>query len=228
MYHHSDATDGDSGDEELDRVIARHIASNARLRAPAATPDTLSARYPRAQPPGLSRTTPLADEIALAVEAWLIGESNRSRDCNEQPRRDAELAVAESATVASHRIASMVEGARPPFYGAAAADAVEKMDADQLREYPCPICLQSFTRTAFSMLLPCYHRYCYGCISAWLRVSPATVRCPVCNTAPGALVYSIRSSSCYKVRDVAWLGTASAMGGLPPSGGDCGGGGGVR
>eukprot|EP00189_Rhodosorus_marinus_P007485 CAMPEP_0184753772 /NCGR_PEP_ID=MMETSP0315-20130426/44275_1 /TAXON_ID=101924 /ORGANISM="Rhodosorus marinus, Strain UTEX LB 2760" /LENGTH=211 /DNA_ID=CAMNT_0027233159 /DNA_START=235 /DNA_END=868 /DNA_ORIENTATION=- len=45
------------------------------------------------------------------------------------------------------------------------ADIVEQFY--DLCAHDCPICMSPMTRSKVSVLLPCFHRFCYPCIRAW-------------------------------------------------------------
>ncbi|KAJ1720936.1 hypothetical protein LPJ53_004486 [Coemansia erecta] len=50
--------------------------------------------------------------------------------------------------------------------------------------YLCPICLQPVAERCYTD--PCYHLYCFDCISQWTTQSS---RCPLCNTSAQWLVH---------------------------------------
>lgn len=57
----------------------------------------------------------------------------------------------------------------------------------------CVICLSEPIDDP-SMLLPCYHSFCYPCIVQWLSVHDT---CPLCKARPTSIIHNIRSSSAY-------------------------------
>eukprot|EP00002_Diphylleia_rotans_P000595 TRINITY_DN10302_c0_g1_i2.p1 TRINITY_DN10302_c0_g1~~TRINITY_DN10302_c0_g1_i2.p1 ORF type:complete len:265 (-),score=50.28 TRINITY_DN10302_c0_g1_i2:354-1148(-) len=87
-----------------------------------------------------------------------------------------------------------------------------------LKEYNCTICLQEMTRTNVSVVLPCFHRFCYHCICRWLHSSSS---CAICKAEVDCLVYSIRNDQSYKIRQRRDTGTKRSTMGigetLPPT-----------
>ena len=191
----------DSDDDEVDAAVVRIIRDNARLRAPPRDALTLAQLYPRAAAPLVSPLPSMVDEISREISAWIAAELIRGSS-------------APSPAAARNRDNDAGSSSAP--LPATARDRDSRIESMRnLHDHPCPICLSPFTRTSLSILLPCWHRHCYSCITNWLRVSSATTsgcgRCPVCNAQPGALVYSIRSSTDYKSRNLTWEGTPCAL-----------------
>jgi hypothetical protein len=62
-------------------------------------------------------------------------------------------------------------------------------DDDEHSSSPsCPICLDSLDDA--TLLDPCFHRFCFACALAWLRVTPT---CPLCKSPPVAVIHHIVS-----------------------------------
>ncbi|KAL0486283.1 E3 ubiquitin-protein ligase [Acrasis kona] len=59
---------------------------------------------------------------------------------------------------------------------------------------PCVICLSS-TLYRPSMVAPCFHSFCTGCISIWLERSD---KCPMCNQIAERIIYDIKDKNEYK------------------------------
>ncbi|XP_071598389.1 E3 ubiquitin-protein ligase Topors-like [Heliangelus exortis] len=58
---------------------------------------------------------------------------------------------------------------------------------DTPQEERCPICLDSWEDPSF--LLPCLHRFCYGCILRWVGSKP---ECPLCKRRVASILHSVR------------------------------------
>jgi hypothetical protein len=50
----------------------------------------------------------------------------------------------------------------------------------------CPICLDALDDA--TLFDPCFHRFCFNCALAWLRVTPT---CPLCKSPPLSLIHHI-------------------------------------
>mmetsp|Transcript_8381 Transcript_8381/g.25191 ORF Transcript_8381/g.25191 Transcript_8381/m.25191 type:complete len:147 (+) Transcript_8381:365-805(+) len=60
--------------------------------------------------------------------------------------------------------------------------------------------MNSMTRSKVSVVLPCVHKFCFGCIHSWLNkgLLEGQPTCPVCRCEVEQLIYTIRSSTSYK------------------------------
>ncbi|KAK8798200.1 hypothetical protein WA588_003285, partial [Blastocystis sp. NMH] len=66
-------------------------------------------------------------------------------------------------------------------------------------EASCVICYRPITRTTKSILLPCFHCFCYHCIVHWLKKRAI---CPICSNLCWMLIYTIRSNDDYKILSI--------------------------
>jgi hypothetical protein len=64
--------------------------------------------------------------------------------------------------------------------------AVDDDSDDHSSDGSCPICLDALDDA--TLLDPCFHRFCFACAIAWLRVTPT---CPLCKSAPVSLIHHI-------------------------------------
>jgi hypothetical protein len=79
--------------------------------------------------------------------------------------------------------------------------AVEKIPEAQRDQ--CSICLETITRTLFSITVPCKHHFCYHCIKKWSKTKQqGEIKCPLCNEKIFAIAYHIYSAYDYKIRAV--------------------------
>lgn len=187
----------DDGDE-FEAHVAAVVAANARLARLLPSDARLDeGRYSRALPPASApRRASVLDEILadLAAQAACTVESSaRSRMVPPPPLR-----------VDDHP--------RPP------PERLEHRDGRC-----CSVCLCAVARTQYSLLVPCWHVFCFACITKWLRVG--ALSCPECRGQPAALLYSVRSSTDYRYRLLseaapALLGTLEPVGksAAPPAG----------
>jgi hypothetical protein len=190
----------DDDDDAFEAHVASIIAANARLAR--MLPDGAQlheARHHRALPaprPPPSRS--VLDEIL------------------------ADLAAQAAAHAAAHCAAGPAAAAPPPPPRAPPL----RLDPPLRRPPPerlehrdgrcCSVCLCAVERTQYSLLAPCFHAFCFGCITKWLRVG-AVGSCPECRSIPSALFYSVRSRIDYRVRLLS--GDAPALlGALEPAG----------
>eukprot|EP00474_Spongospora_subterranea_P001529 CRZ01987.1 hypothetical protein [Spongospora subterranea] len=131
---------------------------------------------------------PFSPSQSTDLDLW---RSRKRPHDNSNPTLDVMLGL----TCPDIVISASVTRRTPPQISAVKA-VVERLELD-LSEYACRICLGDMTRTSLAIVVPCFHRFCYYCIRAWLRRSQ---RCALCQQPADALIYSIRSNTAYKAR----------------------------
>ncbi|XP_019465666.1 uncharacterized protein LOC109363752 [Meleagris gallopavo] len=57
----------------------------------------------------------------------------------------------------------------------------------------CPICLDTMDDASYVM--PCLHRFCFGCIQRWAESRPT---CPLCKRSVGSILHSVRSDDSFQ------------------------------
>lgn len=75
---------------------------------------------------------------------------------------------------------------RDSWLGRTRQDSVQE---DELTP-TCPICLQPYADRSY--LRPCYHSFCFQCISQWFRVGKG---CPLCKQHTISIVYNVNEKS---------------------------------
>lgn len=200
-----------SPDGEWDAMVEGILRANAALSRvlPHYDDEHTSRPHARPVPPsrggGVGASSGVLDDILSELEQLYA----RSELQPPSVRGGGRAPPPPSASTAH---ATAVEARR----AAAAEDEGSRCPIDPMRDLhahgPCAICLGAHTRTAVSALLPCLHRFCYGCITAWLRVGDT---CPLCKRPPVAVAYSIRRADYYKLRHLHGEGvTVAALGEL--------------
>ena len=181
----------DDGDE-FEAHVAAVVTANARLaRLLPADARLDEGRYSRALPPASSpRRASVLDEILADLAA--------------QAACSAAATVESSASSRAPPPSRVDDHPRPP------PERLEHRDGRC-----CSVCLCAVARTQYSLLVPCWHVFCFACITKWLRVG--TLSCPECRGQPAALLYSVRSSTDYRYRLLseaapALLGTLEPVG----------------
>ncbi|KAK8802158.1 hypothetical protein WA158_006552 [Blastocystis sp. Blastoise] len=66
-----------------------------------------------------------------------------------------------------------------------------------IKKMTCCICFQNLTHTTYSIMIPCFHEFCYNCILKWTKKNNT---CPLCRTKCECFLYSIRSSDVYEIK----------------------------
>ncbi|XP_010551195.1 PREDICTED: uncharacterized protein LOC104821879, partial [Tarenaya hassleriana] len=65
---------------------------------------------------------------------------------------------------------------------------------------PCPICLGPFVNASYLDI--CFHKFCYRCITQWVKVvkgklsqPPSSVKCPLCKTENFSIIHNYNGDS---------------------------------
>ena len=171
----------DDGDE-FEAHVAAVVAGNARLARLLPSGARLDeGRYSRALPPASApRRASVLDEILADLAA--------------------QAACSAAASVESPARSRMAPPP-PPLPPPPRVDDHPRPPPERLEHRDgrcCSVCLCAVARTQYSLLVPCWHVFCFACITKWLRLG--TLSCPECRGQPAALLFSVRSSTDYRYR----------------------------
>ena len=168
--------------DEWERMVEGILKQNAALAQVVPSQRLRSDEFSRALPaPPRPLRQSILDEIMAELSSLQSGATNVVTA--EEARAGLE------SRVSGGQLNAIREDLRPP------ADKIVG-----LHDHPCPVCLCETTRSQFSLLAPCFHRFCYSCIVKWLKVGRQAGTCPTCRAPPVTLIYSIRNADDYKYR----------------------------
>lgn len=210
-------------DDEWERLVAGIVGANAALarvvpRAALGADEFDRARFAPAPAPA-AHATSLLDEILRDLRAAAALDDDDATQPAAAPATGADDAAdggAPSCGSSGRDGSSSVAAAStaPPAQATCPRPTPDRIAG--LDDSPCPVCLSTSSRSQFSVLAPCWHRFCFSCISMWLRVAgPTRARCPTCRGEAAALLYSIRTVDDYKYRLLTHDATA-LLGNLEP------------
>jgi hypothetical protein len=211
-------------DAEWERLVAGIVGANAALARVVPRAALGAGEFDRARhaPAPSGPTTSLLDDILRELRAAAAVDDDATRPA--PPAIDAVDGGSDDDGTPScgsggggASSSSVAAAASAPSGQAAACPRPTPDRIAGLGDSPCPVCLSASSRSQYSVLAPCWHRFCFSCISTWLRVAgPTRARCPTCRGEAVALLYSIRTADDYKYRLLQHDATA-VLGDLEPA-----------